>query len=108
MKKSKGPARCVILLAALTVTLAASGVIKPFIRAEAAAFKIETNAGYFSGSTDMQTVEVTRSLSNTLLGITDFILTALAALWIILFAYNGISAVYKYFKSKEKREHEKH
>jgi hypothetical protein len=103
----KKTVRCVIFLAVLIITLAASGVVKSFMRAEAAAARTEANADYFSGGTDMRTVEVIRASSNGLLYAADFVLTALPVLWIILFAYNGISAVYKYFKSKEKKGNEK-
>jgi hypothetical protein len=96
----------VLFLAAIIATVSASGITKSFIQAETAAVKIEANAEYFSGAQNMRTMEVTRASSNTFLGIADFILTALVWLLVILLAYNGGLAVYKYFKLKEKKNEE--
>jgi hypothetical protein len=98
--------RCVILLAAIIAVMFASGITRSFIQAETSVLKIEKNAGYFSGDTDMGTVEVTRVSLNAMLDAVNFFLTALTWLLVILFVYNGSIAVYITFNAKEKK-HEK-
>jgi hypothetical protein len=98
--------RCAVFLAAIIVTLPASGIVSSFVQAETTAVRIDTNAEYFSGGTDMRTVELTRASSNAFLGIAHFILTALAVLWITLFVYNGFLAVYEYITVEEKKNEE--
>jgi hypothetical protein len=86
--------------------MSVSGIVRSFIWAETTAIRIDTNAEYFSGSTDMRNVEITQASSHVLLYIADSILIAFAGLLIFLFAYNGGFAVYEYFKVKEKKNEE--
>jgi hypothetical protein len=95
--------RCVILLAAIVAVVFVSGLIRSFIRAETTAVKIESNAEYFSGTTNMGAAEITRTSANTVYGVIDFTLTVFIWLLAVLLAYNGAFAVYKYFKAKEKK-----
>jgi ABC-type antimicrobial peptide transport system permease subunit len=96
--------RCVILSITIIAMMFASGIVRYFIQAQTVGIKTETNAGYFNGTVDMGTVEITRASSNTLYGIVNFILTASICVLVIIFMYNGSFIVYKYFKNREKKD----